>query len=101
MKAIIYQPAKNVMQSGRGKTDVWVLEYAEDIKRAPEPLNGWTSSDSTTGQVSLKFDSLEKAQKFADDNGLAYFVKTSSVRKVRPRNYTDNFKFVPFEESAK
>ncbi len=100
MKAVIYQPAKNVMQSGRGKAALWILEYDKDIKRMPDPLMGWTSCDSTTGQVRMKFDSLDEATSFAEKNGLEYRVKLSSVRKVRPRNYSDNFKYVPFDDKA-
>lgn len=95
MKAIIYQPAKNAMQSGRGKSDLWVLEYDVHVKRGPESLNGWTSSNSTLEQVQVKFTTLEHAQKFAEDKGLDYLVRSTSTRKIRPRNYQDNFKYIP------
>lgn len=98
MKAIIYQPPKNAMQSGRGKIENWVLEYDETINRMPEPLNGWTAADSTTGQVHLTFESLEQAQNFAEKNNLEYRVKQNKPRKVRPRNFSDNFKYIPPEE---
>ncbi len=101
MKAIIYQPSKTVTQSGRGHDNQWVLEYDASVQRRPEALNGWTSADSTTDQIRVKFSSLDLAKKFAEDNGLSYFVKAASQRKVRPRNYGDNFKYVPFEDSAK
>lgn len=101
MKAVIYQPAKNVMQSGRGKANTWVLDYDEPVKRAPESLNGWTSADGTAGEVRLTFDSLEQATAFAEQNGLAYVVRPSAARKVRPRNYTDNFKYQPFASPDK
>ena len=97
-KAIIYKAQKNVMQSGHGKTQTWILEYDEDIKRSPENLNGWTSASNTTGQVQLKFETLEQAQNFADKQGLQTLVKPASTRKVRPRNYTDNFKYIPPED---
>ena len=100
MKAVIYQPAKNVMQSGRGKASVWVIEFDRNVIRKPESLMGWTSSDSTSGQVKLSFSSLEQAKSFAEDNGLSYFIKAASTRKVRPRNYGDNFIYQPFEEKA-
>lgn len=89
------------MQSGRGKSGLWVLEFDQTVVRRPEALNGWTSADGTTGQVRLTFDSLEQAQDFADKNGLAYFVKASSARKVRPRNYMDNYKYIPLEDGKK
>jgi len=97
MKAIIYQPAKNVMQSGRGKAGLWVLEYDAPVKRGPEPLNGWTSANSTLEQVQIKFQTVEQARKFAEEKGLDYLVRANSARKVRPRNYQDNFKYIPPE----
>lgn len=95
MKAIIYKATKNVMQSGQGKLSTWLLEYDEAIMRAPESLNGWTATNSTTGQVQLKFESQEQAENFAKNNNLEYRVKASHARKVRPRNYSDNFKYIP------
>jgi len=56
MKARIYQPSRNTMQSGRGKTKNWVLEYENDTARIPEPLMGWVSSDDTNNQVTIHFD---------------------------------------------
>ena len=95
MKAIIYKATKNVMQSGQGKNETWLLEYDEAIVRAPEALNGWTSASNATGQIQLKFNTLEQAQAFAKEQGLETIVKPSSTRKVRPRNYSDNFKYIP------
>lgn len=100
MKAIIYQQSKNVMQSGRGKVDDWVLEYDETINRGPEAINGWTSADSTTGQVQMKFESLDQAVAFADKNALDYRIKHKKSRRVRPRNFMDNYKYVPLEEKS-
>ena len=33
MAARIYSPARNVMQSGKGKQGRWVLEYAPEVPR--------------------------------------------------------------------
>ena len=40
MRARIYQPAKTAMQSGVGKTKLWVLEYAPAAERTVDPLMG-------------------------------------------------------------
>ncbi len=92
MKARIYRPAKTVMQSGRGKTESWVLEFDQLTPRRPEPLMGWTSSGDTLNQVCLKFATSEDAVAFAERKGLDYAVEPEHVRRVRPRNYADNFK---------
>ncbi len=85
------------MQSGRGKSDLWILEYDVAVTRGPEPLNGWTSSNSTLEQVQIKFQTADQARKFAEEKGLDYLIRTNSTRKVRPRNYQDNFKYIPPE----
>jgi len=99
MKARIYKPSRSTMQSGRGKTKQWVLEYENETARAPEPLMGWVSSDDTNNQVRIKFDSEKDAIKFAKNKGLDYKVIIAQVRKTKPRNYGDNFKYIPHEES--
>ncbi|MCK6623508.1 MAG: ETC complex I subunit, partial [Calditrichia bacterium] len=40
MTVRIYRPAKTAMQSGRGLTHDWVLEFEPGARR-PEPLMGW------------------------------------------------------------
>ena len=104
MKVRIYKPSKSAMQSGRGKTVCWVLEYEIASKRQPEPLMGWVSSGDTLNQVQLKFDTAEQAIEFAESKGWAYTVAEEKVRKVRPRNYVDNFIYrgpAPDEEKPK
>lgn len=86
------------MQSGRAKTGAWVLEYETESKRAPEPLMGWTSSEDTLNQVRLKFDTLEEAKSFAAKKGWEYIVFPEHERKIKPRNYGDNFRYMPPEK---
>lgn len=90
--ARIYKPAKSAMQSGRGRTKAWVLEYEPATPRRPEPLMGWISSGDTLNQIKLSFESKEEAIAFAERKGLSYIVLTEQVRRVTPRNYSDNFK---------
>ncbi|MFP4314530.1 MAG: ETC complex I subunit [Alphaproteobacteria bacterium] len=100
IKAKIYKPCKTAMQSGHGKTDKWVLEYERPHKIGPEPLMGWTSSEDTFNQVSLKFETLEQAVARAEKEGFDYTVVPSHQRRVKPRNYGDNFIYRPADESA-
>lgn len=101
MKAKIYKPAKNAMQSGRANTGQWVLEYDLETPRRPEPIMGWTSAGDTLNQVSLKFDSKEAAIAFAEEKGLKFTVAAEHTRKITPRTYLDNFKFRPLDEDQK
>ncbi|MCV6823576.1 MULTISPECIES: ETC complex I subunit [Halocynthiibacter] len=93
MRARIYQPARNAMQSGMGKTKTWVLEFAPASARSVDPLMGWTSSNDTQSQVRLKFDSKEAALAYAEDNGLEAVVMEPKNRKpvIRQGGYGENF----------
>jgi len=92
MKVRIYQPSKAATQSGRAKTHQWLLEYEIETPRRPEPLMGWISSGDTLNQVKLRFDSKEDAIAFAERKGWEYAVQDAAARRVRPRNYADNFR---------
>jgi len=93
MRARIYQPARNAMQSGAAKTRVWILEYAPAAAREVDPLMGWTSSADTQAQVRLRFDSREAAEAYAKANGIDYAVTAPHKRaaNIRPRGYGENF----------
>jgi hypothetical protein len=47
MTAKIYKPARNAMQSGKGKTGQWLLEFEPDAPLTADPVMGWTSSADT------------------------------------------------------
>lgn len=100
MKVKIYRPGKTAMQSGRAGRKSWVLEYELSSSRQAEPLMGWTSSGDTLNQVKLNFSSAEDAVKYAESKGWDYSVQAENVRRVKPRNYGDNFKYIPSEEEA-
>jgi hypothetical protein len=93
MRARIYQPARNAMQSGMGKTRIWILEFAPASAREIDPLMGWTSSDDTQAQVRLKFDSREAAEAYAKEHGIDAVVAEPHRRKqvIRQGGYGENF----------
>ena len=97
---LIYKPAKNAMQSGRALTGEWVLEYPREVARRPEPVMGWTAADDTKNQVRLFFRTADEAVAFARTNGWLYTLDSAHERKVTPRNYTDNFRYVPPADNA-
>ena len=47
MTARIYKPSKTAMQSGRGKTEKWILEFFQTSATKREPLMGWRSGSDT------------------------------------------------------
>lgn len=88
------------MQSGRGKTALWVLEYEREARLSPEALMGWTSSGDTLNQVRLKFETLEQAVARAEKEGFDYTVVQPQERIIKPRNYASAFVYRPPVEEA-
>jgi hypothetical protein len=95
VKVRIYKPSKTAMQSGRGNTKKWFLEYELESPRSPESLIGWVSSKDTLNQVRLKFASYEDAVAYAESKGFEYDALPEKTRRVKPQNYIDNFKIIP------
>lgn len=93
MTARIYQPARNAMQSGTGKTRHWLLEFTPAEARDIDPLMGWTGSGDMSSQVRMKFESKEAAVAYAEKHGLAYQLFTPQKRShiLRKSGYGDNF----------
>ena len=93
MRARIYRPARNAMQSGTAKTYEWVLEFAPSQARHIDPLMGWTSSGDMDAQVKLRFDDRASAEAYAQDHGIDYIVVEPHTRRpnLRPGGYGDNF----------
>ena len=92
-EARIYRPAKTAMQAGRANTRKWVLEFEPAAAKTIDPLMGWTGSADTREQVHMTFDSRDEAVAFAKKNGLAFRVEEPKARRIRPKNYADNFRW--------
>ena len=92
MTARIFQRPKNAMQSGRARTDEWVLEFAPAEARRPDPLMGWSGSGDTQSQVILTFASQAEAQAYADAHGITAIVHPTPPRRLKLQAYADNFR---------
>lgn len=93
MKVRISQPARNAMQSGKGNTKQWVLQFADPVRRETDPLMGWTATTDTHQQVVLRFDTKEEAIAYAQREGYAYEVEEPAPRRLQVRAYADNFRY--------
>jgi hypothetical protein len=91
--ARIYRPTKTAMQSGRARTKVWLLDYEQATRRAPDPLMGWISAADTLNQVRLHFATLDEAIAFARKHGLDYTIIEPHQRRFKPKSYADNFRY--------
>lgn len=91
--ALIYRPARNVMQSGRAQTQKWLIQFNCDVPRWENPVMGWTSSRDPVQGMNLKFESKEDAIKYAQEQGWAYEVKetTTIEPELKPKSYAENF----------
>ncbi|MCW5773214.1 MAG: ETC complex I subunit [Rhodospirillaceae bacterium] len=93
MSARIYKPAKTAMQSGRGNTRDWVLEFSPAQRKTQDPLMGWTGSGDTPQQVKLTFDTKEEAIAYCRRHKLDYDVFEPKERSLRPKSYANNFRW--------
>ena len=92
MRARIYKPPKNAMQSGCANTKQWVLEY-ELAPRRPDPLMGWASTEDTLSQVQLEFETKEQAIAYAESKDIEYQLFEPAPTAQKPKAYADNFRY--------
>jgi hypothetical protein len=92
MTARIYQRPKNAMQSGKARTDDWVLEFVPAEARKPDPLMGWAGSGDTQSQVVLTFASAEDATAYAARYGIEARVQATPPKRLKLQAYADNFR---------
>ncbi|TCL74045.1 ETC complex I subunit [Rhizobium sp. BK251] len=93
MSAKIYRPAKTAMQSGKAKTNLWVLEFDQETPRTIDPIMGYTSSADTRQQVKLTFETLEQAEAYAQRNGIEYRIIMPKEVVRQSLSYSDNFRY--------
>ncbi|MBL9029801.1 MAG: ETC complex I subunit [Caedimonas sp.] len=91
MKARIYRPAGTAMQSGKGRTKEWILEFIPEQPGYIEPLMGWTGMRDTRSQIKLRFQTEEEATRYAETHKIAYQVLKPHRAAFTSRRYSDNF----------
>jgi hypothetical protein len=94
MLARIFRPSRTAMQSGKGNTLEWLLEFELRDARRPDPLMGWTQTgDTDSSQVRLAFETKEEAVRYADTHGIAFQLIDPKPAKRIIKAYADNFAF--------
>ena len=78
------------MQSGKGKSKSWILEFNTKNKSV-DPLMGWESSSDTLSEVKLEFSSKELAINYAKKNKIDFELIEPQKRKIVKKSYADNF----------
>ena len=89
-KAKIYKPAKTAMQSGKGNTKRWLLEF-DTLNTGINPFMGWETSRDTMSEVKLEFTTKEQAINYAKKNNINYYLIEPQKRKIIKKSYADNF----------
>ena len=89
--AKIYKPAKTAMQSGKGKTRQWILEYVKPQPGRPDALMGWNTMPDTIAEVKLWFASKDEAIAYATAKKIEFAVSEPHKAIVPPKAYAENF----------
>ena len=78
------------MQSGKGNTKNWVLEF-DTLDTGINPLMGWETSKDTMSELKLEFSSKDQAINYAKKNNIDYYVQEPQKQKIIKKSYSDNF----------
>ena len=89
-KAKIYKPTKTAMQSGKGNTKNWLLEF-DTLDTGINPLMGWESSQDTMSEIKLEFSNKDQAINYAKKNNINYYIVEPQKNKIIKKSYSDNF----------
>ena len=89
-KAKIYKPSKTAMQSAKGNTRNWLLEF-DTQNTEINPLMGWETSKDMMSEIKLEFSTKEQAVSYAKKNNIDYYIIEPQKRKIIKKTYSDNF----------
>jgi len=93
----IFQPTRNTMQSGGSKGERWRIDWdiLQGAGRWENPLMGWASSADYMQGTRMSFRSKEDAIHFAEKQGWDYYLQPPTVKRIPPKNYSENFVYKP------
>lgn len=93
----IFKPTRNTMQSGGAKGEKWRIDFdiLQGSGRWENPQMGWASSADYMQGTRLSFRSKEDAIHFAEKQGWDYFVQPETVKRIPPKNYSENYLYRP------
>lgn len=92
IKARIFQQGAPATQSGRARSQAWILEHEPVEANRPDPLMGWAGSGDTAQQVRLTFPSLEAALGYARRHWLDAQVVAPVPKRLIIQSYAENFR---------
>ena len=89
-KAKIYIPTKTAMQSGKGNSAKWILEF-ESKNTGINNMMGWETSIDTMSEVRLEFSTKKLAIESAKRNNIQFNIIEPQKIKIVKKSYADNF----------
>ena len=91
-KARLFQKGTSATQSGKARSNLWILEAEPAEGKRPDPLMGWAGSGDTSTQVILSFPTLDEARAYAAREGLEAEVVPAAQRRLILQSYAENFR---------
>jgi hypothetical protein len=91
IKAKAYKNSASSTQSGRRRTDYWVLEPLCSHNYIKDDLMGWTGGSDIKEQIKLKFSSINDLERYAEKNKISLEIIQPKEKKVIIKSYADNF----------
>ncbi|KAL5519842.1 hypothetical protein ACEPAG_1502 [Sanghuangporus baumii] len=93
----IFKPTRNTMQSGGNKGEKWRIDFdiLQGGGRWENPQMGWASSADYVQGLRMSFRTKEDAIHFAEKQGWDYFVQPEPVKRIPPKNYSENYLYNP------
>ena len=88
---LIFQPSKSAMQSGLGKSEKWCLSNSTANESFINSVFCWTGSSNSERNLTLFFDTLESAVRYAESKSFKFDVIEPKKRKVIKKSYSRNF----------
>lgn len=77
--ARIFRRSRSVTSSAAPRRKPWVLCFERRTPPEIDPLTGWTGGDDTLNQVTLTFDTLDEAIRYAEQQRIAYRVEGEAL----------------------
>ena len=90
-KYIIFQPTKSAMQSGLSSSKKWCLSNIATHETFINSVFCWTGSSNPEQNLTLFFDTLESAVRYAESKKLNFEIIETKKRKVIKKSYSKNF----------
>ena len=90
--ARIFQRTKPSTQSGRARTQNWMLEFEPVEAVKADPLTGWAGSGDTRSQIIMSFPSLDAAKAYAEREGITVTIIPPPQPVLKLQAYADNFR---------